>query len=420
MDIIQHFTAEMQKNLAVVREIADTADAEGRGLTGEERTKADEALGAVAEFKAKITSEQEKAAMLGLVDGFENLNNPEANPVRTSARASAGPAQSIGEALVTSDFWQGLQAKARGGSIPRYTTPVFEVAWPLRRKSAGDPVLESGMTDLFGSGGAAGAISTLRGLETPGFVQYRLTVADLLNSVPITVGNSVTYPVVDTRTAISGTPQTEGQAKPGGEYKFTLESKTLITLAGWVKLSTQFLEDAPGLVAYVNNDLPLQIRQNEEAYLTTALYSGVDSVDGSGINGSNGYDAIIAAKTEIQIAGGDPNAVLIHPDDWAALLVTKLVAGDGGYVGGGPFAPTSNPWNLTPVITPSATAGFPLVGDFGRGATVYRRGGMSVTSTNSDGTDFQDNVITVRAEERLVVGVTYPEWFVGADIGTGS
>src|ERR1041385_3047723 len=286
-------------------------------------------------------------------------------------------------------------------------------------KSAGDPVLESDMSSVFSGG--PGPLTTFFGLETPGFFQFRTTVEDLLTTVPLTTGASATYPVVASRTQIEPTPQVEGESKPGGEYVFDMVTKELVTIAGWVKMSTQFIEDAPGLVAYINSDLPIQVRQNVETYLTAALYtdSSGNTADGSNVSDSpNGFDAILEAITVIQTAGGEPDGMVITPLDWAALRAAKFTGGDEHYVGGGPFSPTDNPWGLRVVITPSATGGLPLVGDFRRGAKVYSRGGYTVDSTNTDQDDFIKNKFTVRAERRLVEGTTYPEWFVQTDIGT--
>jgi hypothetical protein len=51
---------------------------------------------------------------------------------------------------------------------------------------------------------------------------------------------------------------------------------------------------------------------------------------------------------------------------------------------------------------------------------VYRRGGVGVTSTNSNQDDFINNLITDRAEVRLVFGLTYPEWVRETDVTIGT
>lgn len=420
MDVINYLQTEMNKHLTKARAIADAADAEGRGLSEVERKEAESELAEVAELKSRLSDEQDKARLRDLVDGWDNLQSSviDPNPVREPAEVAR--AKTLGDAFINSDGFKMMQAKYKAsGSLPeKSVSPAVDVPW--RFKAAGDPVLESDSTDIFGTGGNAGSLTTFLGVQPP--LQYRLTIADLLGNIPVTVGNSVTYPVVDTRTQVSGTPQTEGSAKPGGEYVFGTDTKVLVTLAGWVKVSTQFLEDAPGLAAYINSDLPFQIRQNEEAYLAAALLAGCGlSANGTGLQTTpNGFDAIQEAISLIAINGGEATGLIISPTDWATLLTTKFegAATQYDYIGGGPFTPTNNPWGLRVVVTPAATDGLPIVGDFNMAAKVYRRGGLTLASSNSDQDDFVKNLVTIRAEERLVIGITYTYLLATAVIGT--
>jgi hypothetical protein len=425
MDAIKMLEGDLRAEKQAALELQEIAESHPDGYSPTERAQLEEHLKNMERLELRLVDERDKARFREKVEGFNLQLNGEIdpNPVRREAQADASvKGRSIGEMFVDSDGFKAWQAATKAsGKPPVWTTPSVSVP-DTRFKTAGDPVLESDNANVFAGG--PGPLTTFLGLETPNFLQFRLAIEDLLTTVPITVGNSATYPVVKTRTQISGTPQTEGSAKPGGEYEFDMVTKVLLTMAGWVKLSTQFIEDAPGLVAYINSDLPLQIRQNVQAYLADALWDAAQGpggggvVAGAGINGTNGFDAILEAITVIQENGGDPNALVITPTDWAALRAAKNTGGDEEYVGGGPFTPTDNPWGVRVVITPSAVPGEPLVGDFARGAKIYSRGGYSVDSTNTDQDDFIKNKFTVRAERRLVVGVTYPELFAVAQTGT--
>lgn len=66
------------------------------------------------------------------------------------------------------------------------------------------------------------------------------------------------------------------------------------------------------------------------------------------------------------------------------------------------------------MVTTAATQGEVLVGAFRVGATVYRKGGVRVEATNSHASNFTDNKVTVRAEERVALAVRYPAAFVKA------
>ena len=58
---------------------------------------------------------------------------------------------------------------------------------------------------------------------------------------------------------------------------------------------------------------------------------------------------------------------------------------------------------------PEGTA---LVGDFARGATLYRKGGLRTDASFGYLDFFRRNLIAIRSEIRSVLGIHYPEFFV--------
>lgn len=56
-------------------------------------------------------------------------------------------------------------------------------------------------------------------------------------------------------------------------------------------------------------------------------------------------------------------------------------------------------------------AGTALVGSFGQGAQVFRRGGVTVEASNSHASLFLTNQVAIRAEERLGLAVYRPSAF---------
>ena len=68
-------------------------------------------------------------------------------------------------------------------------------------------------------------------------------------------------------------------------------------------------------------------------------------------------------------------------------------------------------WNTRVVLSSVVGAGTALVGNFGQGAHIWRRGGVSVEATNSHDTFFVKNLNMLRAEERLGLGVYRPAAF---------
>lgn len=413
MDLIEYWKAEQNTLKQRSRELADGADAEGRGLSDDERAEVKKALDTIAEYERKITAEEEKRSVRAAVSEF-NLSQVNTDPVLETPPVLHS--KSMGDALVDSEQFKALQAKWREEGRVEFKSIAVTVPYEtfLRAKAAGDPVLETDSTDVFGTGGAAGQLATQVSPVWP--LQPSNVIADLMPSVQIATGNAAYWLEMETRTAISGTPQTEGEAKPGGEYVTKVNSTALNTYAGWIKISEQYIEDAPVVVQYINQDLPYQVEFNENADFMADLYTAAGlSADGTTLQTTpNAFDAIREATALIQENHGTATGLIISPTDWATMETEKFGT-DYGYIGAGPG---QNPWGLRVVVTPAATDGLPLVGDFRRAARVFRKGGVRVSTTNSDGTDFQKNIVTFRAETRAVLGVSYPYLLSVAVIGT--
>jgi HK97 family phage major capsid protein len=145
------------------------------------------------------------------------------------------------------------------------------------------------------------------------------------------------------------------------------------------------------------------------------------------------------APTAVQIAEGiyaalndirfktffEPDAVLINPLDWATIRLAK--DSQGQYLGGSFFGTNYGNaqsvsiggavdsgltlWGKRVIATPVIPQGFILLGAFRQGGTVLRMGGLTVQSTNTNGTEFEQGIWTVRAEERVGLLVERPELF---------
>jgi HK97 family phage major capsid protein len=68
-------------------------------------------------------------------------------------------------------------------------------------------------------------------------------------------------------------------------------------------------------------------------------------------------------------------------------------------------------WGLPVVSTTSIAQGTALVGAFRMGAQIFRRMGLTIKTTNSDGSKFLSNILTIVAEERLALAVYQPNKF---------
>jgi hypothetical protein len=165
------------------------------------------------------------------------------------------------------------------------------------------------------------------------------------------------------------------------------------------------------------------VRQNEESAFAVDFYAAVTefAVSADITGGNNVWDAILAGVTDVRMNFfAEPDALFIHPLDWAAAMVAKASTA-GTYLSGGPNdAPSQNLWGSPArvVISQTAVQGFPIVGAFRLGGKVYRKGDVRLSASNSHSDFFIKNLVAIRAEVRSVLGITYPEAFVKIDIAS--
>ena len=136
-------------------------------------------------------------------------------------------------------------------------------------------------------------------------------------------------------------------------------------------------------------------------------------------------EGILAAITDIRtLTFFEPDAIVMNPRDFLTIRQSK--DGQGQYLGGSFFGynyggaqnvtadvldPGITLWGKRVVSTPAIPAGYILVGDFAEGGQVLRLGGLQVNVANTNGYDFEQNLWTARAEERVGLLVERPELF---------
>jgi HK97 family phage major capsid protein len=207
----------------------------------------------------------------------------------------------------------------------------------------------------------------------------------------------------------------EGATKPEATLTFELASAPVKTIAHWLKLSKQVMDDAPALASYVDT----RLRYGVDLRIDQQLLKG----NGSGQNigglakagnhtaftpasGDNAIDSINRAIYLVAAADYNATAIILNPADWGAIERTKTQ--DDAYVFGAPqrLAPTL--WGLPVVATNTMTAGKFMVGAFDMAAQVWNRQGTVVEMSEADDTNFQKNLVTVRAEARLALAIYRP------------
>lgn len=259
----------------------------------------------------------------------------------------------------------------------------------------------------------------------------RLVAADLMGSAVVTA-STVKYIVEKVNRIASGAPATvaEGTKKPYVKYAdFDVVTESLSKVAALAKFTDEMIEDYDFVASWINNNLVYDLSVVEEKQL----------IDGDG-RGSNikgllnregiqthrsakqadWFNDLFKAKNKVaQATNLEADGILINPANYEALRLAK--DGNGQYIAGGPFQGQYGNgnilidpplWGIKTVVSNAVPEGTAIVGAFRQGATVLRKGGVRIDSANTNVDDFENNLVTLRAEERLGLMVPLPAAFV--------
>jgi HK97 family phage major capsid protein len=216
-------------------------------------------------------------------------------------------------------------------------------------------------------------------------------------------------------------PARENVTKPESGITFTLASAPVVTLAHFIPVSRQVLDDAPQLQSYVNSRLTFGLKLEEEDQLLNGsgtsgnlsgiLTSGNFVAYNRAVSGDTRLDTIRRAIEQAALSEFTADTVVLNPTDWARIELTK--ATDGQYIMANPMdAMAPRIWGKRVVATNSIAAGTFLVGAMSMGAQIWDRMDAAVQISYEDGDNFKKNMATLLAEERLALTVYRPSAFV--------
>ena len=241
-----------------------------------------------------------------------------------------------------------------------------------------------------------------------------LVIRDLFGAETIS-GSALTYLVEG---AMQGAPAVtaEGAEKPQIHFADpTPKTVSLKKIACHIKESDEYISDYPFLASAINGRLLYELGLVEQNTLVTDLLgtSGIQTgTYAANATAAGIADEILQAAMDVQNNSGfAADAIVLNPADWYTLRVAK--DGEDRYYGGGFFGAQNIPnlWGIPVCVTPAVAAGTIVVGAFKTCGSVVGKGGVSIEATNSNEDDFVKNLMTIRAEERLVLAVRRPAGF---------
>lgn len=392
----QKGTAEMKEEVAKISERnAELADSIKEGIEN---------------LRKELTERQ---------DTFETLMNKRRKSIEAAGRwTQQGDAfvKALSDSIAANEI-----TRKRQGSFT-FEFKSWELGYAERMKE---------ITNDPASGGDLIVPYYVPGIIAPG--TRSLTVRDLLP-----VGQVSTQTVIFMRelsvTDNAGPQEGEGTLKPESDFTFEDATETVQTIAHWVLVSTQMLDDVAQLRSYLDTRMRFLLLQEEEDQL---LYG---SGTGNELNGlftqATAYDATLEtqlnvsnvtdidrlriAMLQVQLAEFPPSGLIFNPFNWAALELTKDA--ENRYIFVSPQNTTvPRMWGLPVVATTGVEQGDFLVGAFALAAQIWDRQEAAIAISTEDADNFRRNRATVRAEERLALTVYRPLALVeGSFAATGS
>jgi HK97 family phage major capsid protein len=292
--------------------------------------------------------------------------------------------------------------------------------------------IDEGIIPAFSGGsGLAGQLNTPQFL--PGIVPLLfqpLRIADLM-AQGSTGNTSISYVIESAFQDLTGTVSEKG-AIPQLDLTLTRRQDNVSKIANIAKPTVEMFQDAEQFQAYLQNRMIFGLARKEEQQLLNGTGTTPD-LQGL-LNRAGLAPAIVTAAglTAVKIMEGifnqitflrtnsfvEPDAIVINPTDWQTVRLGKDA--NGQYYAGGPFtgayggagpSNVANIWGFKTVITTAMAQGTAAVGGFQECAQIFRRNGIVLDMTNSNNNDFETDLITLKAEERLALAVYRPAGF---------
>lgn len=349
-------------------------------LSAESKANADTALSKFNELQAKLN------------DITQKLERPQDHPKES--------VQSLGQMVVESESFKNANMNASFRGSVRVNAP----------RSA----ITTITTNIVAPDRQAGIIAP---------PVRRMTIRDLL--IPGTTNSNSIEFVRETGFTNNATTVGESMAKPYSDIKFELVNSPVRTVAHLFKASRQILDDVSGLTSYIDGRARNGLQLAEENQLLFGNGSGSNILGivpqassftpSLSVANATAIDRIRLALLQAVLAEFPSNGIVLNPIDWAGIELTK--DNEGRYIIGNPMdGSTPRLWNLPVVETQAMNANNFLVGAFNMAAQIFDRMDMEVLISTENDKDFENNMITIRAEERLALAVYRPEAFVTGEV----
>lgn len=212
-------------------------------------------------------------------------------------------------------------------------------------------------------------------------------------------GPSVVVNTIGT-TTLAGIQAAQGDAKTQISPTTVSKTLTLQTVANYIKVSTQAMQDVADLQSVVNGILQLRLKAKIDAMLYAAASTTGNFTAFTSVAGKPGIDNITNALAQLATYGLQ-GTVFLNPTDYATLVLTKASTA-------GIFLGLPNYEGITIKQASVVPANKFLISTLdGIGLGLATRSAAMI-AIGTDASDFTTNQLTVLAEQRVVPFVTDP------------
>lgn len=358
------------------------------------------AVNTAKEIKSLLDSAGELAAMREFLDA----------PVgRSEAASDVGGVEfkSLGDAFVESaDF-----RKLAGGE--------YDGRNRLRAQMEGKSIF-----NLSGGSSTVPSLGQAQNLGIAEQAKRKFHIRDLFPKS--TTKMTVLYGVRETgwTNAADQVPQRNGNAwGKAAKSDLTLTSVLypVAEVAHTLDAHKNILSDEPRLKTFINTRMVEGVKYREDFELLHGT-GGAEKVTGIfNTTGVQEYTGKATDKYSIQVrraitrallAEYDPTGLVISPEMWEAVEIETDDNGAFRVAVQVAIGAEKRVWRLNVVETTAMADENFLIGSFGMGAQLHDRESVSVSVSSENGTNFEDGVVSFRADERVALEVPRPESFV--------
>jgi HK97 family phage major capsid protein len=217
---------------------------------------------------------------------------------------------------------------------------------------------------------------------------------------------------------------TDSENKPKSALDFEILTVPIRTMAHYLPVTRQIVDDERQLRAYITNRLlyGLRLKEDQQILYGTGTgneiqgiltQSGIQQITlgtAPSVSGDTFIDVIRRALTLSTVAEYRPSGIVMNHEDWETIELTKDL--EERYIWVNVTVDNvTRLWGLPVVTTNAITKGTALVGDFSMGTAIHDRENANIRISDSHADFFTKNLWAILAEERLAQTIYLPKAF---------